>query len=1507
MEVPTDPKPKKFVLAFKPNTLLSNSQLMHDDGSKRDGSESPQATDDFLTIIPKPTLLSKERAKKRLQAFSSQKLSSPVAIKKPVVKKVLEIKEEKFDDEQVLTVEENNVLRKPLIFDDRFELKTKNTIYQIGDDLRKQQDDKLEAPVQVQRHPISHSQMKHRRAKREKMHKYHGRSQPRERKNSNRYPICWDDFRDGKCCLSEIRKMNELSEMCTKDFVKTSNFEVPNMTLRQFKYRRVSGKKKLSIPLQYVRFTLTAPRVPYSVNLRHMPQPVFCTVKQVQEMMPKRQRESIKSFMKRLGDAKESHHQHHHHQHRHWYSKDVLPNLVHVKNEMESSSRRDEDFKQFSNRSKSKSEERHRHYKQHKFEEIGKRYEGESFRNLDEVKMETAAAANDPYEMHYHHRHDYQDSYIQEHVKSKHEETRPEIMNFYNSKYKEDVDSFKTKEGVHHFANAESEETDKFKTEILVNNFIDTIALPPDKNTSSSEKLVSSSTSELCKEEEEEEISLPLVGDGKEQIHEVESSKTEQVKENSNGDEPNTDEYRSHWESEGEGETEIMAQSNKANNCWESDEEDKIFPPPRYECIPRTKDVSERSLEMPLNINLSRSKPLQKKFNLFEDIETKRSGLFMDEAWEKPKARAADLEYEALEKERRTLDEERKKLEIEKQKIAEMGRRILNQLDDSKDEFRGVVTKSNASYINKKLKTTRWGDNPLKVVSEEIAKGKEDLLEDEYEQFMKAVAVEERIVSSSNNSSDVSDSSSESSAENAAVPVGSPPSVTSTNISSIDTTGIDLDNRKPLTSIVLNRKTNILDRSVFKESEDEEEAEEDDAEMEEKESSPKRRKVSASPCRVVEEREKASKAPPKRSDCIKKKEHSPHRRHSPVSRREHSPRRREYSPKRRAHSPVRGSKRGRYSSPSRYSPPSSRKRRDLSPRRKHSPPRRRHSPPSRSRRDSSPPSYRRRYSRSSSKEPSKTETIQQTLQRLAGMDQYEPVSKSSPVNSPLDGFKRSLADSTISDEQLLQNQEQPYMEQQYYEPVKTESGIIGSGSPKRIPLDDRINQVLGIDDKDEHKPIITTYASRQQQAQHYESYNSYNYCYNDQFNNVDYEQKAYEHQNLRYMTSKNHPDPTTKVVQVGNVLQVVPTDNSLPPMHKQHHHLHHHHHQQQQQQQPKEGVKTAQRIVQVGNMLQIVPTTTTTTELPLPVETPRETLLATVAAAAATAPLSLPPPILQHKQSAEDLMQLKIAERKAEREKRRLEREKRRKEKERKRIEREKRKQLKIKQKTEEMIKKALSIETPVTLNDDEEEPQMQWPPVSSLLASSSKTTGKGILIRGKETEEYSERPKKGVKFADGIIPGEGTSPSGGEELSSPPPIVERSKEKRFTKTKKPKIRHPKKKIKVQIVRKRKRESDEEDEDGLPLPPPSPPPGSPPPHLFPPRIKPTPNFSVLPPMGLIFNSQQPPPMPEALQPQNYPPTLSSPLLRQPPKQLNHSIKPLPQQVQPPGLSSSHHG
>lgn len=93
-----------------------------------------------------------------------------------------------------------------------------------------------------------------------------------------------------------------------------------------------------------------------------------------------------------------------------------------------------------------------------------------------------------------------------------------------------------------------------------------------------------------------------------------------------------------------------------------------------------------------------------------------------------------------------------------------------------------------------------------------------------------------------------------------------------------------------------------------------------------------------------------------------------------------------------------------------------------------------------------------------------------------------------------------------------------------------------------------------------------------------------------------------------------------------------------------------------------------------------------------------------------------------------------------------------------------------------------------------------QWPP-TPLLAGHLKEAGKSILVNRSLRSEESfteERKPKTVHFADGIRPGEGTSPSAGEELTSPPPPEQKlPKEKRYKKLKFSKKSLKKKKVKV--------------------------------------------------------------------------------------------------------------
>lgn len=90
--------------------------------------------------------------------------------------------------------------------------------------------------------------------------------------------------------------------------------------------------------------------------------------------------------------------------------------------------------------------------------------------------------------------------------------------------------------------------------------------------------------------------------------------------------------------------------------------------------------------------------------------------------------------------------------------------------------------------------------------------------------------------------------------------------------------------------------------------------------------------------------------------------------------------------------------------------------------------------------------------------------------------------------------------------------------------------------------------------------------------------------------------------------------------------------------------------------------------------------------------------------------------------------------------------------------------------------------------------------PILSLISSklNIKTDEDGDDSNNVAVSNTSDN-KKSVKFADGICPGEGTSPSAGEELSSPPPPSSKkklAKEKRYKKMRMSK-KSKKKKVKV--------------------------------------------------------------------------------------------------------------
>lgn len=412
--------------------------------------------------------------------------------------------------------------------------------------------------------------------------------------------------------------------------------------------------------------------------------------------------------------------------------------------------------------------------------------------------------------------------------------------------------------------------------------------------------------------------------------------------------------------------------------------------------------------------------------------------------------------------------------------------------------------------------------------------------------------------------------------------------------------------------------------------------------------------------------------------------------------------------------------------------------------------------------------------------------------------QYKKFQSPSPL-SPQHVLKRSVADSTISDDMLPQpSLQSPALDASLNSPAFTTVSSTAEAitdkkprhiSPKRISLDERINQVLGLEisttaKKPVEEPIKT--------VPDFQTYPPYDYK----------EQNFAQGYNYQYQQSK--------VKQIGNNLEVVPSQDPYISQIK----------------------KPQNKILQVGNMLQIVPTDIIPS-MPVSDELP-------------PLPKDLPFQILEG--LTPDTKQINFAEeRLKERDKRRLEREQRRLEKEQKKTEKQRQKHLKLKTRTENLIKRALELEkddldeetVTYLLNEKRETSINHWPPVPIVVSTVIKDPGKSILINNPERslDEPRLEGRKSVQFADGIRPGEGTSPSGGEELSSPPPPPSKRSTKKLKKLKLIK-KAKKRKVKVKVIKKRAGvDNSDDDEDYENLPPPSPPPGSPPPHIFPPRVK----------------------------------------------------------------------
>ncbi|XP_044272752.1 titin-like [Tribolium madens] len=1337
--------------------------------------------------LSKPTFKSALQAKKRLQAFSSTRPSSlPASPKK-----------EKSD-------EGKKPPKKGHYHDD----KAKAVIEEI-EELKREEQAYLEMQRQASKRSRSRTPERGRFKKVEKKarnYRRRSRSATPEKppkkvaKKAKKYPKNWREFNEFEATFELNRDFEIASPGGNNELLRQLLFETPSLPIVAFKMKTVEREDKI-IPFEYIRYTKSKPIVAYSVNCATI-KPVYLSRKTILESLPKDIVANIENlysnsltFKENVQDPKVA---------RSWYPKQwkeseneckVLENSVglsflqtYVGEEEENEepeSKPDESVKK--KKKKKKSVEK----------KTKKRVKDSVEKKKKRKKDKTKKREKD--------KHKHKKVKEKKKKKSENEEeksVKPSKQQVIDELKKIDEKLAKKRE-------EKEEKPEKSRKRKQSETEEDAKRPKHEKNKSEEHAL-------KIKLEKQKEMERQKPRKKKSRWSEdANEEKSKKDEEKSKDATPDTDEYHSHWESDDDVSSSVPRQSLKVNRSWESDEE--LFE--RSHNRNKTQNDNYTNLEIPLNI---------KNF-------ARRSN------WDDKPLSVVD-ELKLLEEERKTLSEERRQLELEKQKILKLQEEVV-KIDVEEKKIVTDDVKSCTPEQGIKVKKTKLdldfnidslNSSLLSNVSSTESSFPVAVLENEYEEFIKAVSTEtvlpikkktERRSSSSSSSSSDSDHKKKKRKKKkkkkkreceglllgkhndifnefdipvpsdlpemvpTPVPVPSPivpvdlilPLTTPILLNPVaekqeeeptPESGLDLTKPFVFPSIILPKKPPLVDNSNLNLNDDSDSADFTDKfvkKPEEQEEKPPELEVKIEPEPVVEEIKdvplpQVESEPPKLAPEPPKRSPTPPRKKEKRRSRSRSPKRR--SPPRRITPPSRR----RRPSPRRRTPP--RRRRSPSPRRR-SPPRRRRRSPS-----ISPP-----RSRGGARKRTPSPRIR----------------RASPLNSPLDGFKRSVADSTISDDMLPQPNPDDYVESppsyvggaKYF---KRRGSASPQMSPRRISLDDRINQVLGLEKNEPppqpkiHEPYPNYGYPNHAYGQQYPPYGQYGQKndYMQPYGPVIYSQPP--------PTNVVKSVPATKVVQVGNILQVVPNDEIPPPVIEN------------------KTPERSQKIVQVGNMLQIVPAS----QIP---EIPAQN----------NQIVEIP------EQSAEASMKQKIAERKAEREKRRQERERRRKEKEKKRKEKEKRKQLKLKLKTENMIKRAIQLETEALANEIEEETENAETPVQwsvPVVVSATPTTNKGILLA-----QGASRQRKSVQFADGVRPGEGTSPSGGEELSSPPPNPCKLKEKRYKKLKIPK-KTKKKKIKVKVVKRvQSLEEDDDDDEDDNLPPPPPPPGSPPPHVFPSRIK----------------------------------------------------------------------
>lgn len=229
---------------------------------------------------------------------------------------------------------------------------------------------------------------------------------------------------------------------------------------------------------------------------------------------------------------------------------------------------------------------------------------------------------------------------------------------------------------------------------------------------------------------------------------------------------------------------------------------------------------------------------------------------------------------------------------------------------------------------------------------------------------------------------------------------------------------------------------------------------------------------------------------------------------SSVKRRDSSPRRRTFSPRRK--------------SPKRRSPTLKRK---LSSRRSMSPKRRRRTPSPRRRRSPLPKgqsSPRRR--RSTTPKKRRGGSISKENRSVKRSKSPLPYRELSPP-------KRSVADSTISDEQLQQDNDYCHRK----------DGKTDSYSPRRRSLDDRINEVLGMPPAEQgaHRDVSDALYYNKSADQY--QFDSPNPQFDQQYSSIQSQVSAVNRRSSS--TAGRMLQSTYK--QVGNMLQIVPSENLI--------------------------------------------------------------------------------------------------------------------------------------------------------------------------------------------------------------------------------------------------------------------------------------------------------------------------------------------------------------------------